>query len=706
MPGFRPLVVLCLLLVTLSACSPEAPAPSPSPSGGQSSSLAEATSVDATTRLDLPVGGTSQHPLLIRVQPGDFSGPGNIRSLPFTSDRPEWPGYTPSGSPRDITIAAPTTKALEISFAGDPARLDVVPVIWRKDSEGGWYPIAMGDPGEAAVGRRSSFSPHDSGFVDVEDWLAGIARWARGRTEPPRCRPAPDWVDMIEPTLDILLACVEPNSAGSVERAEVKIKNNRGTIRAIAIPADIAYADVEGQPEPVRKLVRSLASQRDLVLLPAGDELRVGLARPATARDVEMAPSVSALALASELVVQLADLANQRGSVALLPALINLAGCSGLKSDLVTGVLPDSPPALGELTRDVANCLSELADLKKAVAVAQSVVAATSGVPLITVQSDAAFNSKVEHAAGRLNLAGRLAKAAKVVDLARLAYILWESVGEELGRATVDIDPATVRLGLRPKQTHVTRSMLRTAEVPAACSMPRQRLKNNKTTRVGKYPSATGSLALTDPAPQFGDIAGRGYRQAVSYYICNAGGVGWPPVVILTDQGGKLLGHVDLAELTQRAHGDRGILQDLDVKGSRVTVRWSSTTGCCGAYAEHRTVLAWRASGLIVESETITQWSADGVASDIAAAALAGDRNRLVDSRAVPTDVWRSLVASAKGAESSYASAPFDGETTDGEFQRYVLSFGFASGESTTWEVRMASSGNRYGWRMVSARRQ
>ena len=111
-------------------------------------------------------------------------------------------------------------------------------------------------------------------------------------------------------------------------------------------------------------------------------------------------------------------------------------------------------------------------------------------------------------------------------------------------------------------------------------------------------------------------------------------------------------------------------------------------------------------SGLIVESETITQWSADGVASDIAAAALAGDRNRLLDSRAVPTDVWRSLVASAKGAESAYASAPFDGETTDGEFKRYVLSFGFASGESTTWEVRMASSGSRYGWRMVSATRQ
>jgi hypothetical protein len=87
-------------------------------------------------------------------------------------------------------------------------------------------------------------------------------------------------------------------------------------------------------------------------------------------------------------------------------------------------------------------------------------------------------------------------------------------------------------------------------------------------------------------------------------------------------------------------------------------VRWSSTAGCCGPYAEHRTVLAWRASGLIVESETIAQWSADGVVSDIPAAALAGDRNRLFDSKAVPTDLWRSLVASAKRAESSYASAP------------------------------------------------
>ena len=208
---------------------------------------------------------------------------------------------------------------------------------------------------------------------------------------------------------------------------------------------------------------------------------------------------------------------------------------------------------------------------------------------------------------------------------------------------------------------------------------------------------------MTDPAPQFADVAGRGYRQAVSHYGCTAGGVGWPPLVILTGQGGKLLGHVDLADLATRAHGDRGLVQDLDVSRDRVTVRWSSTSGCCTAYAEHRTVLAWRTSRLVVESDTITKWSADGVASDIADAAVAGDRDRLLDPAAVPDGVWRSLVTAAKRAESSYVIPPIDDDSTDGRSSRFELSFTFKSGASATWDIRMVRSGNRYGWRMDSA---
>ena len=130
---------------------------------------------------------------------------------------------------------------------------------------------------------------------------------------------------------------------GGSTRAELKVKNNRGFVRQITIPSGAAYADVEDQPEPVRTLVRTVAGGQDLVLLPPGDELRVGFAQPAKVdHNVELAPSVSALALARELVIQRADLADERGSMALLPALINVAGCGGIESQVVAGVLPNS----------------------------------------------------------------------------------------------------------------------------------------------------------------------------------------------------------------------------------------------------------------------------------------------------------------------------------------------------------------------------
>jgi hypothetical protein len=278
---------------------------------------------------------------------------------------------------------------------------------------------------------------------------------------------------------------------------------------------------------------------------------------------------------------------------------------------------------------------------------------------------------------------------------------VFDSMDYAAARAT-NKEARTASLLVKP-EADVTISALRSAEVPAACSMPRQRLVDNKTTKPGKNVGPSGQLALDDPKPKFADIAGRGYRQAVSYYICSAGGVGWPPVVILTGQGGKLLGYVDFGDLTQRAYGDRGRIEDLAVDNNAVTVGWSSSSGCCSALAEHRSVLEWRNSALVVKSDTITQWSADGVAFDIASAAVAGERARLLDSSAVPDDVWRSLVAAGAGAEEGFVRFPFDGEDTNGDLYRYELTFAFGDTDFVTWDVWMTSASNRYGWRMVSA---
>lgn len=256
------------------------------------------------------------------------------------------------------------------------------------------------------------------------------------------------------------------------------------------------------------------------------------------------------------------------------------------------------------------------------------------------------------------------------------------------------------------QEADVTRETLSTAQVPAACTMPGQRLKNNKTTNPGKATGPTGSLSLTDPKPVFADVAGLGYKQALSYYICNAGGVSWPPVVTLTGHGGKLLGHVNLDQLTKDAYGDRGTIDGFEASGGKVAVRWTSTGGCCSALAKHKTTIVWRDSKLWVGTETITKWSADGVASDIAAAAVADDRAKLLEQSVVTDRVWNKLAAGAAGAESGFASVPFDGPTTQGDWSLYEMSFAMPGGDYVTWDVWMAPALNSYGWKLVSAEPQ
>jgi hypothetical protein len=76
-----------------------------------------------------------------------------------------------------------------------------------------------------------------------------------------------------------------------------------------------------------------------------------------------------------------------------------------------------------------------------------------------------------------------------------------------------------------PKAQYVTMATLRTAEVPADCRLPAQRLVNGKTTH--GFPG--GGQIITDAAKVgFADLAGLGYNQALTENGCSAGGVSWP----------------------------------------------------------------------------------------------------------------------------------------------------------------------------------
>ena len=312
-------LVVMLLLAACSSPGHGSRSPTPSstpPVDSRTNRPVAVLEVDSSSRLDVPVAGTQQDPMWIRVEPGDFDGRGSIGSTETDAPPPSWPGFIPAGPARDVAVVGLGTGSVELSFAAGAAHSAALPVIWRQDEVEGWYPIAVGDPGATAVADRSTFSPHQAGVVDVDAWtlsiLSAAGRWAAGRTTPPKCATPPHWAELTKPTLRILLTCVEPNTAKGVTRAELKVKNNRGLVQQIELPAGIAYASVQNQPDSVRNLVRSVAGGRDVVLLPSGDELRVGFERPPkTDRKIGITPHVSPLALLTELVLQLANLAEE-----------------------------------------------------------------------------------------------------------------------------------------------------------------------------------------------------------------------------------------------------------------------------------------------------------------------------------------------------------------------------------------------------------
>jgi hypothetical protein len=416
--------------------------------------------VDGTTRQSLQVGGTDEDRLLLAVEPGDVDGSGSITSGALEQPPPSWPWFIAAGPPRDLQVRARLAHPLTLSFAAGQHHLTDLPLVLHKAGTGDWSPVAVGDRGGRARAERRNFSPYLPGWADASRWfddLIGTAnRMFRGRTTPPSCVSLPpSWAEFTQPTLDILLSCASTNVAGKVPRVEVMVKNNRGFTQEITIPSGVAYAAAQDQPEPLRRLVRFVAGGRDVVLLPPGNWLTMGFTRPESTVEVTVTPRLSRLALLTQLVLQLADLAGGKAA-GLSAATVVLKSCFGSQLELLSGMPRGNLAGVTKLVTEAAECLGGIAgEPEKAVAIAQQVVSLETSRPLAIVQSDAAFNPLVEERAGKLLLVGKLLKG---LELTRLAYIVWESVGEELGRALVDNDPASVRLALTAPPTLCGRS--------------------------------------------------------------------------------------------------------------------------------------------------------------------------------------------------------------------------------------------------------
>lgn len=117
----------------------------------------------------------------------------------------------------------------------------------------------------------------------------------------------------------------------------------------------------------------------------------------------------------------------------------------------------------------------------------------------------------------------------------------------------------------------VGRATLMSAEVPANCKLPRQRLVRGRT-RLGS--PGGGGIRLRTVA--YGDLAKLGYDQALSVYECSAGGVSWPNTIVLIGVGGDLLGSFDLGDIGRNEHAE---VERVTMSHGKGTVTWSSYEG-------------------------------------------------------------------------------------------------------------------------------
>jgi len=130
-------------------------------------------------------------------------------------------------------------------------------------------------------------------------------------------------------------------------------------------------------------------------------------------------------------------------------------------------------------------------------------------------------------------------------------------------------------------------AQLRNAPIPASCRHQATTLDG-----YGKSFGMNGDAQLVTGAARFGHLRGVAGSVAAVPLSCNAGGVGWPELVLLYGAGKHLLGYVDLAKLpTAQEHED---LVRLRFGKGRIQVRWQGYEGAGSTFTTYRGVIGWK----------------------------------------------------------------------------------------------------------------
>lgn len=87
-------------------------------------------------------------------------------------------------------------------------------------------------------------------------------------------------------------------------------------------------------------------------------------------------------------------------------------------------------------------------------------------------------------------------------------------------------------------------------------------------------------LSYYNPAghPTFVDLDGDGTKELVAEFICDAGGVSWPDVLVAYGPGWKILGSVDLGEVTP-GHREHAHVTGWTTANGALSTRWVGFDG-------------------------------------------------------------------------------------------------------------------------------
>lgn len=268
-------------VLTLAACSGRgdpktSPTPSPSPVGKPVTVTVRAAD---PIRVDVPGVGTLTGPK------GAVTGDGSIVLQPVAGQPTLPAGMRVTGNGVDVTFTGTKlAKPLTLTF-GKGAGADELPVDLHQGADGQWEARKAAVAGGQTQVTTGDFSIHLPGAINPATWAkalwAKIESGAAGRTDPIRCSGEPEWMTWSSPG-DQVHACATTSTAKGTDWAELQLKSNRGVTLEVTYPRGAAYVSVQDQPAWLRKAMAAAfgyTGQR-VVLLPAGDTMRAGWARP------------------------------------------------------------------------------------------------------------------------------------------------------------------------------------------------------------------------------------------------------------------------------------------------------------------------------------------------------------------------------------------------------------------------------------------